>query len=59
MVDVDGERPGDVRDWPATVLSWGRLVATDGRFVGEPGWGRSLERGTSEVPGRTGGSNRR
>jgi hypothetical protein len=27
------------------VLSRGRVVARDGRFEGEPGWGRYLERG--------------
>jgi len=31
--------------WPALVLSRGRVVARDGAFSGEPGWGRYLERG--------------
>ena len=26
--------------WPELVLSRGRVVARDGRFAGEPGWGR-------------------
>jgi dihydropyrimidinase len=30
--------------WPAVVLSRGRVVARDGRFTGEPGWGRYLAR---------------
>ncbi|HSS10000.1 MAG TPA: amidohydrolase family protein, partial [Acidimicrobiales bacterium] len=30
--------------WPRLVLSRGRVVADDGRFVGEPGWGRYLHR---------------
>jgi dihydropyrimidinase len=34
-----------VRGWPELVLSRGRVVARDGRFEGEPGWGRYLERG--------------
>jgi len=33
-----------VRGWPALVLSRGRVVARDGAFVGEPGWGRYLPR---------------
>jgi dihydropyrimidinase len=33
-----------VRGWPALVLSRGRVVARDGAFTGEPGWGRYLER---------------
>jgi dihydropyrimidinase len=33
-----------VRGWPELVLSRGRVVARDGRFGGEPGWGRYLER---------------
>jgi dihydropyrimidinase len=33
-----------VRGWPDLVLSRGRVVARDGRFQGEPGWGRYLER---------------
>lgn len=31
--------------WAERVWSRGRLVADRGRFVGEPGWGRYLERG--------------
>jgi dihydropyrimidinase len=30
--------------WPELVLSRGRVVASDGRFAGEPGWGRYLAR---------------
>jgi dihydropyrimidinase len=30
--------------WPELVLSRGRVVARDGRFVGEPGWGRYVAR---------------
>jgi dihydropyrimidinase len=30
--------------WPELVLSRGRVVASDGRFKGEAGWGRYLER---------------
>ncbi|HXZ83098.1 MAG TPA: dihydropyrimidinase [Acidimicrobiales bacterium] len=30
--------------WPELVVSRGRVVARDGRFVGEPGWGRYLAR---------------
>jgi dihydropyrimidinase len=33
-----------VRGWPELVLSRGRIVARDGRFQGEPGWGRYVER---------------
>jgi dihydropyrimidinase len=33
-----------VRGWPELVLSRGRVVARDGRFQGEPGWGRYLAR---------------
>ena len=33
-----------VTGWPALVLSRGRIVARDGAFVGEPGWGRYLAR---------------
>lgn len=33
-----------VTGWPELVLSRGRVVASDGRFVGEPGWGRYLPR---------------
>jgi dihydropyrimidinase len=38
-----------VRGWPELVLSRGRVVARDGRFRGEPGWGRYVER-TQPVP---------
>ena len=38
-----------VRGWPDLVLSRGRVVARDGRFCGEPGWGRYLERGPPDV----------
>jgi dihydropyrimidinase len=34
-----------VQGWPEVVLSRGRIVARDGSFRGEPGWGRYLERG--------------
>jgi dihydropyrimidinase len=34
-----------VRGWPSLVLSRGRVVARDGSFWGEAGWGRYLERG--------------
>jgi dihydropyrimidinase len=30
--------------WPELVLSRGRVVARDGRFTGEPGWGRYVAR---------------
>jgi dihydropyrimidinase len=40
-----------VRGWPAWVLSRGRVVARDGHFTGEPGWGRYLERGAPDVTG--------
>jgi dihydropyrimidinase len=33
-----------VRGWPRAVVSRGRVVAKDGMFVGEPGWGRYLVR---------------
>jgi dihydropyrimidinase len=33
-----------VRGWPELVLSRGRVVARDGRFRGEPGWGRYVDR---------------
>jgi dihydropyrimidinase len=33
-----------VRGWPELVLSRGRVVAREGRFEGEPGWGRYVER---------------
>jgi dihydropyrimidinase len=31
--------------WPSLVLSRGRVVARDGAYVGEPGWGRFVPRG--------------
>jgi dihydropyrimidinase len=34
-----------VEGWPALVLARGRVVAVDGTPVGEPGWGRYVERG--------------
>jgi dihydropyrimidinase len=37
--------------WPHVVLSRGRVVARDGVFVGEPAWGRYLERAAT-VPHR-------
>jgi dihydropyrimidinase len=37
------------RGWPALVLSRGRVVARDGRFTGEPGWGRYVERGAPDL----------
>jgi dihydropyrimidinase len=36
--------------WPSLVLTRGRVVARDGAFCGEPGWGRYLERGDPDVP---------
>lgn len=30
--------------WPALVACRGRVVARDGAFVGEPGWGRDVAR---------------
>jgi len=33
------------RGWPALVLSRGRVVARDGQFCGEQGWGRYVARG--------------
>ena len=33
-----------VTGWPSLVLSRGRVVARDGEFCGEPGWGRYLPR---------------
>jgi len=36
-----------VRGWPALVMARGRVVARDGRFVGEAGWGRFVARGPS------------
>jgi dihydropyrimidinase len=35
--------------WPALVLSRGKVVARDGQFRGEPGWGRYVARGTPDV----------
>lgn len=35
-----------VTGWPSLVLSRGRVVAADGRFVGERGWGSYLPRAT-------------
>ena len=35
-----------VTGWPSFVLSRGRVVAVDGRFVGERGWGSYLPRAT-------------
>ena len=37
--------------WPELVLSRGKVVARDGEFVGEPGWGRYVERAAT-VPHR-------
>ncbi|HEX8803722.1 MAG TPA: dihydropyrimidinase [Acidimicrobiales bacterium] len=37
------------RGWPALVLARGRVVARDGAFRGEPGWGRYLHRGAPDV----------
>jgi dihydropyrimidinase len=36
-----------VRGWPTLVMARGRVVARDGRFVGEAGWGRFVARGPS------------
>nr|HID12263.1 dihydropyrimidinase [Anaerolineae bacterium] len=33
-----------VQGWPRDVLSRGRVVVRDGKFVGEPGWGRFVPR---------------
>ena len=33
-----------VTGWPELVLSRGRVVAKDGSFTGQQGWGRYLER---------------
>jgi dihydropyrimidinase len=38
------------KGWPAVVLSRGRIVARDGRFTGEPAWGRYLERTAPAFP---------
>jgi dihydropyrimidinase len=38
-----------VRGWPAAVLSRGRQVADGDRFLGEPGWGRYVERGPADL----------
>jgi dihydropyrimidinase len=38
-----------VRGWPSLVLSRGRVVARDGRFCGEQGSGRYLERGAPDL----------
>ncbi|MGH9062646.1 MAG: dihydropyrimidinase [Acidimicrobiales bacterium] len=37
------------RGWPELVLCRGRVVAADGRFVGEPGWGRYVPRAPRQV----------
>jgi dihydropyrimidinase len=37
----EGQR---LRGWPVLTISRGRVVARDGHFVGEPGWGRYLPR---------------
>ena len=39
-----------VRGWPSLVLSRGRVVARDGRFSGEPGHGRYVERDAPDLP---------
>jgi dihydropyrimidinase len=41
------------RGWPVLVLSRGRVVARDGEFVGEPGWGRYVERGSPDLAALT------
>jgi dihydropyrimidinase len=41
------------RGWPALVLSRGRVVARDGEFCGEQGWGRYVERGPPDLAART------
>ena len=33
-----------VQGWPVLVISRGRVVADDGRFTGETGWGRYVAR---------------
>ena len=38
-----------VRGWPSLVLSRGRVVARDGGFCGEPGWGRYVARGAPDL----------
>jgi len=38
-----------VQGWPRDVLSRGRVVVRDGKFVGEPGWGRFQVRRASKV----------
>lgn len=49
-VDHSPYQGTDVLGWPELVLSQGRVVARDGRFVGEPAAGRYLERGPSGQP---------
>lgn len=40
-----------VTGWPELVLSRGRVVARDGEFTGEQGWGRYCHRSLYEHPG--------
>jgi dihydropyrimidinase len=35
----------EVEGWPEVVVARGRVVARDGAFCGEPGWGQELARG--------------
>lgn len=37
----EGQR---LRGWPVLTISRGRVIARDGEFTGEPGWGRYLSR---------------
>jgi dihydropyrimidinase len=38
-----------VRGWPSLVLSRGRVVAREGHFCGERGWGRYVARGAPDL----------
>ena len=42
----EGQR---LRGWPVMTVSRGRVIARDGVFTGEPGWGRYLSRPLSNA----------
>jgi dihydropyrimidinase len=42
----DGQR---LRGWPVLTISRGRVIARDGQFTGEAGWGRYLSRSASNA----------
>jgi dihydropyrimidinase len=45
-VDYSAYEGFEVQGWPVCTISRGRVIARNGEFCGEAGWGRFLKRGT-------------